>query len=264
MLALTLLLAAAPSIVVVTDAPAERDAAATRAAAAATAWLQASGKAAARLHEAPVPKPCAEAPGCPERPAADALLRVSLEGDGAVALSLLDARGAALAREAVRVEDAALLDAALAPALERLVAALPPAPATGGGAGGGGGGAATVVDEGGGPWPWVVGGLGVCGGLCGLSLVTAIGYAFVVSAEQAGQAAGDSCGAALGEVCVAPFAALGDAVSACGDAGRGLGDACNGIGSCALVAPAPGAAGGVLVPGLTTPVPTEEGAAMAY
>ncbi len=229
---------APPQVVVVHDG-------ALAEAQAVTAHLSASGKVLATLREAPLAASCVRTTACPERPKADALVAVAVTGSS-VHIELVDNTGATRASEVVAVGDPALLDATLAPALDRIedaaVAGATPDAAP-----------ATPPPDAQSPWvPWVLGTGVVCGGLCLLGAAAGVVYAMIASAQAAGDAAGNACGDALTNACTAPFNALGDACASVADIGNacsGLGDSCSSagdacsgvgdIGACAVMPNAP-------------------------
>ena len=264
MLAVALFIAAAPAVVVVHDGSA-------REAQVAAAHLIASGKVSATLRDAPLAASCVRTTACPDRPAADALLVVSTtpgspaKPSTSVRLELVDKSGATLAVEAVDVADAALLDATLAPALDRIADAAVHASAPAGAAAP----AKASADEGGGWMPWVLGAAGVCGGLCALGLGAGLIYSVVAGANAAGTAVGNAC---VDAACTQPLAGLGDACNGIGDLGNacsgvgdGLGNACDGlgnIGSCAVMPMGPLAL--ALRPPDETSAPPPTAGAMRY
>jgi hypothetical protein len=134
-----------------------------------------------------------------------------------VRVELIRLDGALATVEDVEIPEASLVDAALAPALQRVVdAALrsTPSPQPGG---------SPPTDNG--VSPWLLGALGVGGAACVVALGGAFVYVLVASANAAGTAAGNGCADAIGKSC----AGIGNAFSGIGDACAGLGQ----LGSCA-------------------------------
>ncbi|HEY4221998.1 MAG TPA: hypothetical protein VGO62_11655, partial [Myxococcota bacterium] len=186
----------------------------------------------ATVREAALDAGCVRTSACPDRPRADELLEVT-SANGALHLELVDPSGATVATEVVTVSDPALLDAALAPALDRIAHAAVARAAASTASSSADVAPMPAAQQNNGWVPWVLGGLGVCAGVCALGVASALVYGLFVGANAAGNAAGNSCASA----CSAPFDGLGDACSGLGNSVGSVGDACSGIGnigSCAL------------------------------